>query len=328
MDTSFVNSEFADEIETTRLPQFVIRTPESALFSTGGGEFDVLRHEALAAGFVLLNKDIEIDLSAADEQMYRIDVQKGVDVPKAFRMSSTDQRFMREHFSKLSVESQKRNAAEAVYMRLKPINSINDSDLRSYIGRVVDAFGSEQLLTYQEHPQAVAEKIKQKILGLLEEHKFKKFYEDIETRRVDIQELYAFPKAIQPIHASSFIGGSLYEAEDQMNNDELKLAGRFSGMNNVRWWHRIIERKGFCLNGPFNHYPDFVLMTANGTVVVVETKGEQLKNDDSRRKLKLGLTWAHRSGNRFRYYMVFQDGVTPLEGAVTVSEFLRILEKL
>ena len=325
--TSFVNPDFADDIETTRLPQFVIRTPESALFSTGG-EFDVLRHEALAAGFVLLNKDIEIDLSATDEQMYRIDVQKGVDVPKAFRMSSTDQRFMREHFSKLSVESQKRNAAEAVYTRLKPINSINDSDLRSYIGRVVDAFGSEQLLTYQEHPQAVAEKVKQKILGLLEVHKFKKFYEDIETRRVDIQELYAFPKAIQPIHASSLIGGSLYEAEDQMNNDELELAGRFSGMNNVRWWHRIIERRGFCLNGPFNHYPDFVLMTANGTVVVVETKGEQLKNDDSRRKLKLGCTWAHMSGNRFRYYMVFQDGVTPLEGAVTVSKFLRILEKL
>ena len=328
VDTSFVNSEFADEIETTRLPQFVIRTPESALFSTGGGEFDVLRHEALAAGFVLLNKDIEIDLSAADEQMYRIDVQKGVDVPKAFRMSSTDQRFMREHFSKLSVESQKRNAAEAVYMRLKPINSINDSDLRSYIGRVVDAFGSEQLLTYQEHPQAVAEKIKQKILGLLEEHKFKKFYEDIETRRVDIQELYAFPKAIQPIHASSLIGGSLYEAEDKMNGFELKLAGRFSGMDNVRWWHRVIERKGFCLNGPFNHYPDFVVMTTNGTIVVVETKGEHLKNDDSNRKIKLGREWANKSGNGYRYYMVFEDGVTPPDEAVTLSKLVRILEKL
>ena len=260
--------------------------------------------------------------------MYKIDVRKDSEIPKAFRMSSTDQKFMREHFSKLSVEGQKRNTAIAIYDRIKPINSITDSDLRAYIVRMVETFGTEQLLTYQEHPHAVASKVKQKIDGLLEAHKIKRFYEDIETRRVDVQQLYAFPKAIQPIHASSLIGGSLYEAEDKMNGFELELAGRFSGMNNVRWWHRVIERKGFCLNGPFNHYPDFVVMTTSGTIVVVESKGEHLKNDDSNRKIRLGRAWANMSGNDYRYYMVFEDGVTPPDGAVTLSELVRILEKL
>lgn len=328
VDTSFVNPEFADEIETLRLPQFVIEEPGSALFPTAHEGYNELKHEALAGDFDLATKDIDIDLSTADEQMYKIDVRKDSEVPKAFRMSSTDQKFMREHFSKLTVEGQKRNTAEAIYQRIKPINSITDSDLRAYIVRMVEAFGTEQLLTYQEHPHAVASKVKQKIDGLLEAHKVKRFYEDIETRRVDVQPLYAFPKAIQPIHASSLIGGSLYGAEDKMNGFELELAGRFSGMDNVRWWHRVIERKGFCLNGPFNHYPDFVVMTASGTIVVVETKGEHLKNDDSNRKIRLGRAWANMSGNGYRYYMVFEDGVTPPDGAVTLSELVRILEKL
>lgn len=328
VDTSFVNPEFADEIATLRLPQFVIQEPGSALFPTAHEGYNELKHEALAGDFDLATKDIDIDLSTADEQMYKIDVRKDSEVPKAFRMSSTDQKFMREHFSKLSIEGQKRNTAEAIYQRIKPINSITDSDLRAYIVRTVEAFGTEQLLTYQEHPHAVASKVKQKTDGLLEAHKVKRFYEDIETRRVDVQQLYAFPKAIQPIHASSLIGGSLYEAEDKMNGFELELAGRFSGMDNVRWWHRIIERKGFCLNGPFNHYPDFVVMTTNGTIVVVETKGEHLKNDDSNRKIRLGRAWANMSGNGYRYYMVFEDGVTPPDGAVTLSELVRILEKL
>lgn len=328
VDTSFVNPEFADEIETLRLPQFVIQEPGSALFPTAHEGYNELKHEALAGDFDLATKDIDIDLSTADEQMYKIDVRKDSEVPKAFRMSSTDQKFMREHFSKLSVEGQKRNTAIAIYNRIKPINSITDSDLRAYIVRMVEAFGTEQLLTYQEHPHAVASKVKQKIDGLLEAHKVKRFYEDIETRRVDVQPLYAFPKAIQPIHASSLIGGSLYEAEDKMNGFELELAGRFSGMDNVRWWHRVIERKGFCLNGPFNHYPDFVVMTTSGTIVVIETKGEHLKNDDSNRKIRLGRAWANMSGNGYRYYMVFEDNVTPPDGAVTLSELVRILEKL
>ena len=328
VDTSFVNPKFADEIATLRLPQFVIQEPGSALFPTAHEGYNELKHEALAGDFDLATKDIDIDLSTADEQMYKIDVRKDSEVPKAFRMSSTDQKFMREHFSKLSVEGQKRNTAIAIYNRIKPINSITDSDLRAYIVRMVEAFGTEQLLTYQEYPHAVASKVKQKIDGLLEAHKVKRFYEDIETRRVDVQPLYAFPKAIQPIHASSLIGGSLYEAEDKMNGFELELAGRFSGMDNVRWWHRVIERKGFCLNGPFNHYPDFVVMTTSGTIVVIETKGEHLKNDDSNRKIRLGRAWANMSGNGYRYYMVFEDNVTPPDGAVTLSELVRILEKL
>lgn len=32
--------------------------------------------------------------------------------------------------------------------------------------------------------------------------------------------------------------------------------------------------------------------------------------------------------DRFRYYMVFQDNVDPLEGALTTTQFLNILAQL
>lgn len=328
VDTTPMIADYRDEVSKMKIPQFVIKTPPSVLFPTGGDGVDLLRNEALAIDFVLRDKDIQLDLTIADEQMYKIDVKQRADVPRAFRMSASDQRIMREHFSKLSVESQKRNAAEAIYGQLKPINSVNDSDLRAYIDRIADNFGTEDLLTYQERPNAVADKIRDKIKRLLEDHKVKTFYEAIETRHIDIQHTYKLPLVIQPIHSTSLIGGSLYEAEDQMNKDEIQFAARFSGMKNVRWWHRNIERKGFAINGPFNHYPDFIVMTNSGIVVMVEPKGEQLKNDDSRRKLKLGKEWASLAGNQFRYYMVFQDSVAPLDGALNESQFFSILEQL
>lgn len=328
VDTTSMFEEFIEEARELRLPQFVIQTPPSALFSTGDEGVDILHNEALAAEFVLRDKDVQLDLALADEQMYSIDVKNKSDVPRAFRMSANDQKFMRDHFIKLSIDSQKRTAGEAIYERLKPINSVNDSNLKAYIQRITDNFGAEELLTYQQHPNAVADKIRDKIKGLLETHKITRFYDGIETRRINISYTYQLPVVIQPIHSTSLIGGSLYEAEDQMNKDELEFAARFSSMSNVRWWHRVIERKGFCINGPFNHYPDFIVMTTSGTVVLVEPKGAQLKNDDSRRKIKVGQQWASLAGDKFRYYMVFQDGVTPLEGAKTQSQFFSILEQL
>lgn len=31
-----------------------------------------------------------------------------------------------------------------------------------------------------------------------------------------------------------------------------------SSLNNVRWWHRNIARKGFSINGAINAYPDLM----------------------------------------------------------------------
>lgn len=327
-DKYMMIQDYIEQVSEIRLPQFCIKTPPSALFSTGKDGWDLLNDEALAINFILRDKDAHIDLEIIDEQMYRIDVSEKSDTPRAFRLSASEQKYMREYFSKLSVNEKKRNAADSIYNILKPFNCILDSDLKSYIKRITDNFGPDELLFYQNRPHSVSDVICSKIKRLLDEHKREVFYENIQTGIISLQNLYCFPAFLQLAHPNSLIGGSLYEAEDSMNNYEIEFAGRFSIMSNILWWHRNIERSGFNINGHFNHYPDFIVMTKNGIIVIVEPKGEQLKNDDSRRKVKLGTNWASLAGHNYRYYMVFRDGVKPIEGSINETAFFRILEKL
>ncbi|APT84247.1 DEAD/DEAH box helicase [Corynebacterium aquilae] len=323
-----VFDKFLDDIQQLTIPQFVVTPPPSGLFSLSETGTELLTSEALCAGFTLRDKDIELDLSTVDEQMYRLDVENPNDVARAFHLTTADQHYMREVFSKLDIDAQRRNAAEFIYDKIKPIDPVADGELRDYITRITSNFDATDIAAYQERTYQVAEKIRKKILGLLTMHKDTRFYDDIEIEAIQVEPRFKLPELIHPVDASSVIGGSLYEAEDAMNSLEYELASRLSGMANVRWWHRNLERKGFFLNGPINHYPDFIVQTEDGACVLVETKGEQLKNEDSKIKLRLGKKWEALAGRGFRYYMVFHDDVTPLDNAVTMSKFLSIIERL
>lgn len=50
-----------------------------------------------------------------------------------------------------------------------------------------------------------------------------------------------------------------------------------------------------------------MIMTQSGKIILAETKGEHLKNDDSQEKIELGAAWRNVAGNQYRYYMVFRD---------------------
>lgn len=39
----------------------------------------------------------------------------------------------------------------------------------------------------------------------------------------------------------------------------------------------------------------------------METKGEHLKNDDSRQKIDLGAAWSNYAESQFQYYIVFKE---------------------
>ena len=123
-------------------------------------------------------------------------------------------------------------------------------------------------------------------------------------------------------------GGSLYQAEEDMNQLEQELVMELTALPNIRWWHRNIARHGFCINGFINHYPDVMIMTQSGKVILAETKGDHLKNDDSRDKIALGQAWRNAAGSQYRYYMVFRDGDNLLPGAVSMSQFVETIKAL
>lgn len=57
---------------------------------------------------------------------------------------------------------------------------------------------------------------------------------------------------------------------------------------------------------------------------MIETKGDDRDNSDSKTKLKFGCHWAAQSGGNYRYFMVF-DRVN-LDGAYTVDDFIDIMK--
>lgn len=89
---------------------------------------------------------------------------------------------------------------------------------------------------------------------------------------------------------------------------------------------RTLSRTGFCINGYINHYPDFIVLLNSNITVLLETKGDDRDNSDSRTKVELGRTWAHKAGEQYRYFMVFEK--QQMDGAVTIKELLQRLSAM
>ena len=87
-------------------------------------------------------------------------------------------------------------------------------------------------------------------------------------------------------------------------------------------------RTGFAINGFINHYPDFIVRTRSGKIVIIETKGDHLANEETLAKLHLGRAWQEQAGPGYRYFLVFQDKDISMTGAYPMSEFLKILAEL
>ena len=152
---------------------------------------------------------------------------------------------------------------------------------------------------------------------------------EVDSGKIVCRESYALPPVITPADTIDSIPKSLYEAEkDDMNNGERDLIDTIVGLDNVKWWHRIIERKGFFLNGFIHHYPDFMVMMKSGKLVLIEYKGDDRDNSDSERKLKLGRWWQAQAGPNYRYFMVFKNREFGIDGAYTMEKCVEVMREL
>ena len=200
---------------------------------------------------------------------------------------------------------------------------------RAYIDRIVSDMDKAQLAAMEKAPLGYAAKIRAKIETLLESHYRENFERWLETERIVCKPYFRLRPSIHPATYTDIYARSLYAAEDgDMNKLEQKLIVELTALPNVRWWHRNIARQGFAINGFIKHYPDILIMTQSGKLICAETKGEHLKNDDSREKIALGQAWRTAAGKNFRYYMVFENEENLLPGAVSMSQFIDTVKAL
>lgn len=322
-----VNPQFREDIETLQIPQFFLKI-EQSLFTDGS--FELLDKEMLAEGFTLKGKAYDIDFAAADDEIREIDVrEQDGGLPKVFKMESAEQRYFKEWFNNLPPESRVRQCKEMMFNQLNKLNMVDAAELKAYINRIVDDMDNAQLAAMEKAPLGYAAKIRDKIETLLEAHYRETFEKWLETERIVCMPAFRLRPTIHPTTHTDIYARSLYAAEDgDMNKLEQKLIVELTALPNVRWWHRNIARQGFAINGFIKHYPDILIMTQSGKLICAETKGEHLKNDDSREKIALGQAWRTAAGKNFRYYMVFENEENLLPGAMSMSQFIDTVKAL
>lgn len=325
-----IKPEFRDETLNLKIPQFVIETGPS-LFSEH--ETALLEKEDLYKGFSLKSKDTEIDFNSVSVEIAKIDVEDSADgVPRAWQLTGFDRKYLKEWFDTQPSERKRRLCKDMICKKVSKINAINDQELEEYVSRIMANMTEDQLTDLEQSPYPYIVAIEKKVKQLLQEYAAEQFNLWLEQERIYCEPTYCFPKVIAPAKTIASIPKSLYEEEGQFDNDyERKVVWELSALSNIKWWHRNSSRKGFAINGSVTAYPDLIVMTESGKVLLIETKGDQLENTESRVKAEIGSKWAAKAsilGRIYKYYMVYQSKEPGYEGAYSHDRFMEIVRGL
>ena len=307
------------------LPQFFCRVNSGNIF---GGEEDVLiSRELLTKNFSLADKDTAINFKNMRHEMVAMDIYDNEDFPRYKFFSDAEIKAFLEHFDTLSDAAQIRQCAAKISTAVdKNQQTPPTPEVVAYVTRIVEHFDREQIRDSVINTNAYAEKIREAIKSMKTVHAKKIFTAQINARKIFVKPSYKLPAEISPTKFNSW-SNSLYEAEESVNSLEAKVAAELSRLENVLWWHRNRSQKEFCLNGFINHYPDFIVHMKSGATLLVESKGDDRDNSDSKQKLELGKIWESKvSSDSFGYFMVFDSN--PIDGALTLDEFVSCIKEL
>jgi len=312
-----------------KLPQFFVNNKSSDIFG-GVTQALLLKKENLSEGFDLSLQDKTINFVWTQAQAVQFDLDEtsaNHSAPVHKYLDPTNLDAFRKLIATMAPEEQKKQLAKYLAERVNS-DEIASPHINKYIKEILDHYTREEITDIIAHKEQALRLIKLKIEGLLREYRKVKFGEWTDTNKVSMQQSFHFTNKIQLLKPSA--GGirkSLYEKEGEMNDFEYLVINAVANLDNVVFWHRNIEKRGFYINGFINHYPDFIVKLESGMIIVIETKGEQLANDDSVAKLELGTKWANMAGlNFYRYYMVFDH--QPINGAFTVQQLIDRLKQM
>lgn len=321
-----IQEQYQDEVKNLRIPQFFVKSSPD-LF---GSEFELLEPENLSEGFSLSGQDAQISFELATGEMYSVDIQaEGEAIPKYKRASKIESEYIKKYLESLPPESRINQCTGMIAEQINKNNQYSTTEVEDYVRRIVANMTADALATMETAIPIYAQKIQKKIDSLEEAYRSKLFKKWLDSGKIVCRESYTFDSVITPAETIDSIPNSLYEAEkDDMNNFERQVIDLVVGTDNIRWWHRIIDRKGFRLNGYFNHYPDFMVKTKSGKIILIEAKGDYLDGDDSKAKLNLGRKWQEQAGPLYRYFMVFKDKDLGLDGAYTLDNFADVMKDI
>jgi type III restriction enzyme len=328
-----MNAAWREEAGALLVPQFCYENKPFTLYKETlySEEYALTDKKKLSLGFSLNNADSNVNFSLGGGAFYAVDATDGGVGYRKMKPSETEH--LRAHMERMKDDEKREYCVKLIANQLNR-GTIGDligvGDFRAYVGRVMENLSNDDLAAIETGYQFYASRIRLKIETLLTDYRETEFGKQLDSNVILCKPLYALPEIITPLDTLDGLEKALYESEAGVNATERKVIEEIAALPNVKWWHRIAESKpySFCINGFITQYPDFMVMTEKGALVIVEVKGDDRDNSDSERKLRLGRRWADKAGEGFRYFMVFDKLNWRKEGAYDLSEFMGIMEKL
>lgn len=321
--------EFADKARSIRIPMFAVKVNPDAF---GDKCEERLTKESLTEGFNLLLCDKHIDFTTAMPDARQIDLsQIGPDEyrPAIFRLSDANIQFLKESINSMDNGKLVNELTTKVLQGLH-FDDIKQSDLRKYIEDVLSMLDIDTLHHLYIQIIDTTDKFKEKVETLRLEQRRKTFKQWLDSETVFLSTAddvaYSFPEFISVTRPAIGLRKGLYREEPAVNGFEKDVISAIIDEENVLFWHRNDANTGFFLNGFIYHFPDFIVYLKSGKTLLVEPKGDHLKNNDkSKYKMELGQLW-EKNNPQFRYFMVFES--QPMKDGVTIEQLLRTIRSL
>lgn len=318
-----INDIYKESAKVVELPQFSIHANLGDLF---GNNKDIpFDKEILLKDFKLSKENTEINFAAAKSQLYKVDLDetKKDTTPSFCRI---DGKGTKEYLMRLLTDETKRPAKIASFSSvlleiIGKMYPIPDSEIQKYMERVLEDFTDEQFADLASNEYSYASAVKNKIKQLSADYVRKEFNKQLKVNDIKADCRWTLPESKVLSKKGPAIQKSLYNREDDINGFEAEVINEIASMENVEWWTRNREKKDFCINGFINHYPDFIIKTAKGNVILLETKGDHM---DAEAKIELGRLWEYKAGSNFKYCMVYGQRI--VAGSYTKDEFLDLMK--
>jgi type III restriction enzyme len=329
MNKHTMKAIFKDHALALELPQFVIQVePEGWLDDKDA--IQLFERDLLLKDFKLSQADATISFEDVETEMYRVDLEQiGDENYKAtpFKVNANDRKKFNALILKGDRASQIMNLTARLANLIGNMYPITDQEIKKYIARIVESFSECQIRDCLERDIAYVRKIKQKITTLADAHAYKEFNDWLDVDKILMHPGFGLPEIITPSANAPALPKSLYGTEASMGSFESRVINDIANLDTIQWWHRNLSRgKGFRINGFLNHYPDFIVSSKSGKIIVIETKGDDRDNSDSEFKLKLGKLWEAKAGAAFKYMMIFDNN--PISGAERMGDAIKKLGQL
>ncbi len=320
---------FAEEARQIMLPQFYLKVNTPSIFKEQSQEI-LLEPNHLLKDFKLEICDRNIIFEQTSTEAVSIDLEeRGKDeyVPKFKNLNENQLKVFTDYIKGLNIESKINQLTQKITDMLKSkYNAISERTIRNYVTSVLKSVDTYKLQYLANNLLNTCDSFNKKIKLLSDEYKIKQFKTLLDLGKITCRNTFKLSNSITIKSKTVGISKNLYLEEEKVDGFEYRVISQIANIENVKFWHRNLERgKGFYINGFINHYPDFIIVMKSGEILMVETKGDHLDGSNSEQKILLGSSWANKSGEKYRYFMVFDK---PVENAYSLSDFLSLIKQM